>query len=224
MKKGMFIIIVIFMFADKVLAAPLTGTIKMWSSTTIPTGYLLCDGRTVSRTAYADLFKIIGTTYGAGDGSTTFNLPNMGGRSVVGKSSSKALANTGGSTSVTLSASNIPSHSHSIPALSGTAASAGAHQHYVDPAGTTAYLLTFGNSSVSNSWDNVIERGFEWKDTTILNYWYYEWGKGRVTTVASSGDHTHNVTTNASTTGSTGATTTVSVENPYTVINYIIKY
>ncbi|MBO7344489.1 MAG: tail fiber protein [Clostridia bacterium] len=52
------------------------GMIKPFAGTTVPTGYLLCDGSAVSRTTYADLFAAIGTTYGSGDGSTTFNIPN----------------------------------------------------------------------------------------------------------------------------------------------------
>lgn len=53
-----------------------TGTITIGGSN-VPTGYLLCDGAAISRTLYATLFSVIGTTYGAGDGSTTFNLPNL---------------------------------------------------------------------------------------------------------------------------------------------------
>ena len=56
------------------------GTIIMYAANTMPEGYLLCDGSAVSRTNYAELFKVIGTTWGAGDGSTTFNLPNAVGR------------------------------------------------------------------------------------------------------------------------------------------------
>lgn len=52
------------------------GTIELWGGSTAPDGYLLCNGGAVSRSLYADLFAVIGTTYGAGDGSTTFNLPN----------------------------------------------------------------------------------------------------------------------------------------------------
>ncbi|MEM7179573.1 MAG: phage tail protein [Spirochaetota bacterium] len=52
------------------------GTILPYSASSAPTGFLLCDGTTVSRTTYADLFNVIGTTWGSGDGSTTFNLPD----------------------------------------------------------------------------------------------------------------------------------------------------
>jgi hypothetical protein len=57
--------------------APPTGTILTISSTVIPNGYLAADGSAVSRTTYAALFLVIGTQYGEGDGSTTFNLPNL---------------------------------------------------------------------------------------------------------------------------------------------------
>ena len=56
------------------------GSIKIWAGTTIPSGYLLCDGSAISRTEYSALFSAIGTTYGAGDSSSTFNLPDFRGR------------------------------------------------------------------------------------------------------------------------------------------------
>lgn len=67
------------MIANAVALAEPTGSIKPFAGTTIPDGYLLCDGSAVSRTTYAALFAVIGTTYGTGDGSTTFNLPNFTG-------------------------------------------------------------------------------------------------------------------------------------------------
>lgn len=53
------------------------GIVQAFAGSTTPTGWLLCDGSAVSRTDYADLYAVIGDTYGAGDGSTTFNLPNL---------------------------------------------------------------------------------------------------------------------------------------------------
>lgn len=53
-----------------------TGTVKAWGGSTAPSGWLFCDGAAISRTTYAALFAVIGTTYGSGDGTTTFNLPN----------------------------------------------------------------------------------------------------------------------------------------------------
>ena len=54
-----------------------TGTIVEWSASSLPTGFLECAGAAVSRSTYSALFAIVGTTYGAGDGSSTFNLPNL---------------------------------------------------------------------------------------------------------------------------------------------------
>jgi microcystin-dependent protein len=61
-----------------------TGSIVMWPTATAPTGFLLCNGATANRITYAALFALIGTVYGAGDGSTTFNLPNFNNRSPIG--------------------------------------------------------------------------------------------------------------------------------------------
>jgi len=104
-----------------------TATIVPWSSASVPSGFLECDGTAVSRTTYADLFAIVGTTYGAGDGSTTFNVPDLQDNVAVGKSPGKALASTGGANTTpvspagniagstanaTLSTGQLASHSH----------------------------------------------------------------------------------------------------------------
>ena len=77
------------------------GAIIPYGSTTAPTNWLVCDGSAVSRTTYAELFAVIGTSYGAGDGSTTFNLPNLKGRVAVGQDTSDTdfdtIGETGGS-------------------------------------------------------------------------------------------------------------------------------
>lgn len=70
----------------------------MWLTGSAPTGYLLCDGTAVSRTTYAGLYAVIGTTYGTGDGTTTFNLPNMKGKVPVGYDTSQTEFNTIGKT------------------------------------------------------------------------------------------------------------------------------
>ncbi len=62
---------------DDLLDLVPTGCVQAFAGATTPDGWLLCDGSAVSRTDYADLYAVIGTTYGAGDGSTTFNLPNL---------------------------------------------------------------------------------------------------------------------------------------------------
>ena len=82
-----------------VTAAFPTGGIVMWGTTTAPTGFVLCDGTAISRTTYSDLFTVIGTTYGAGNGTTTFNVPDMRQRFPLGKAAAgtgSTLAGTGG--------------------------------------------------------------------------------------------------------------------------------
>lgn len=77
------------------------GTINAFAGDTAPTGYLICDGSAVSRTTYSDLFEVIGTTYGSGDDSTTFNLPDIKGRTIVMQDAEDTdfdtLGETGGS-------------------------------------------------------------------------------------------------------------------------------
>lgn len=94
----------------------ITGEIKIWSTNTAPTWYLLCDGSAVSRTTYGWLFTVISTTYGTGDWSTTFNLPNLKGRIPVGRDSWQTefdtLAETGGAKTHTLIESEMPAHTH----------------------------------------------------------------------------------------------------------------
>ena len=102
-----------------------TATIVPWSDSSIPSGFLECNGAAVSRSTYSALFAIIGTTYGAGDGATTFNVPDLQDNVAVGKSGTKALASTGGANTVTstgnvggstanatLSTAQLASHSH----------------------------------------------------------------------------------------------------------------
>ena len=98
--------------ADAVLTAAIaaitllpTGSINMWPTASAPTGYLLCAGSAVSRTTYAALFAVISTTFGVGDGSTTFNLPNYTNRMPYGTT----VGATGGSADAV-----VVSHTHSI--------------------------------------------------------------------------------------------------------------
>lgn len=78
------------------------GSIIPFGGTSLPAGYLACDGSAVSRTTYADLFSVIGTTWGAGDGSTTFNVPNFTDRKVpLGAASSFGSLYNGGAPNIT---------------------------------------------------------------------------------------------------------------------------
>ena len=80
-----------------------TGTVKpglfmWWTQTTAPDGWLICDGSQVSRTTYSDLFSVIGTTFGSGDGSTTFTLPDLRAAFVRGAGSKNSYNATFGQT------------------------------------------------------------------------------------------------------------------------------
>ena len=92
------------------------GEITMWATNTAPTGWLVCDGSAVSRSTYSALFGVLSTTYGVGDGSTTFNLPNLKGRVPVGRDASDTsfdtIGETGGSKTSALTSSNLPAHTH----------------------------------------------------------------------------------------------------------------
>ena len=102
-----------------------TGTIVPWSTASVPTGFLECNGQAVSRSTYSGLFAIISTTYGVGDGAATFNVPDLQDNVAVSKSGTKALASTGGANTVTstgnvggstanatLSTAQLAPHSH----------------------------------------------------------------------------------------------------------------
>lgn len=97
--------------------AGLTGTILPTVATSAPAGWLLCDGSAVSRTTYANLFTLVGTAFGTGDGSTTFNVPDLRGRSVIGVGTgsgltARARGDVGGAETHTLSEAQMPLHGH----------------------------------------------------------------------------------------------------------------
>lgn len=148
------------------------GAIFDYAGSTAPSGYFLCYGQAISRSTYADLFAAIGTTYGSGDGSTTFNLPDCRGRSRFGKDdmggagasrltnaasgvSGDTLGATGGAQTVTLTESQMPAHTHT---LSGSTSSGGAHTHttFLSPTGGAAapgggFVAGSGSSSTSSN-------------------------------------------------------------------------
>lgn len=109
--------------------AGMTGTVLDFAGTAAPNGWLLCYGQTVSRTTYAGLFAAIGTTFGTGDGSTTFVLPDCRGRVHAGKDDmggtaasrlttagssvdGATLGASGGAETHTLTAAEMPAHTH----------------------------------------------------------------------------------------------------------------
>lgn len=90
------------------------GCVIPFAGAAAPTGWLLCQGQAVSRTTYAQLFSVIGTTYGSGDGSTTFNLPDMRGRVAVGSDAN--LGTISGEKTHVQTANEIANHGHGLRA------------------------------------------------------------------------------------------------------------
>lgn len=111
------------------------GMIVPTTSTSTPAGWAEASGGAVSRSTYASLFSVLSTTYGAGDGSTTFNLPNTKGRAVVGRDTSQTefdtLSEIGGAKTTTLTSNEMPSHDHVLTlTMNGNTADGGASTGY----------------------------------------------------------------------------------------------
>jgi len=120
------------------------GSIIMFAgaAANLPTGYLVCNGDAVSRSTYSVLFGLLGTDYGAGNGSTTFNLPDLRGRAPIGVGTgtgltARALAATTGTETHTLITAEIPSHSHTSLQFGPNAGAAGLRADAVVTTDTT---------------------------------------------------------------------------------------
>lgn len=90
------------------------GTIVMYGGDVAPAGWLITNGSSVSRAAYAALFAAIGTAYGIGDGTTTFTLPNLVNRFPIGTSGTRPRGSVGGAVETVLTNAQIPIHSHTM--------------------------------------------------------------------------------------------------------------
>jgi microcystin-dependent protein len=202
------------------------GAMVQYGGAAAPTGWLLCDGTAVNRTTYAALFAAIGSTYGNGDGLTTFNVPDLRQRFPLGKAASgtgNTLGGTGGSIDHTHTSA---AHTHTIPAHyhgMGTgatlaAASGGTHTHVINAAASaTGFSSPTKVGRVSGGTDADITTGDN--------------GDGS----SPDGAHSHSITglvglvtggvdgNAAMTSGSTTPSATGSNNPPYVVVNYIIR-
>jgi microcystin-dependent protein len=196
------------------------GTIKPWGKATAPSGYLLCDGSAVSRTTYADLFAVVGTTYGVGNGSTTFNVPDLQGKFPQGKSGTTNLATTGGANTVTVAVTNNQAATNatnqsvtitgSIDNTSLTTAQLASHDHTINivtqPLNNPIQGVGAGREVSNNQTANTQNAGS---------------GTGHNHSHTLSGTLTGNITT--SLTGSVTAAGTNSF-SPFVIVQYIIKH
>lgn len=230
-----------------------TGSITQYGGGSAPTGWLFCDGAAISRTTYAALFAVIGTTFGSGDGSTTFNLPDLKGRVPVGKAVAgtfSTLNNKGGAETHTLVTGEMPSHLHTADGTL-TAASAGNHSHTADGDLTAASGGSHdhtGTTYADGSHGHAINSRPD--DATSSGSWYIDAVQTTqpvqavVTETAgshqhtfatlTSGTHGHDITGSTNTagahthdiTGDTSSTGGGGAHNnlqPYIVLNFIIK-
>ncbi len=197
----------------KAVGAIPVGVVSAYAGSAAPSGYLLCYGQAVSRTEYAALFAVTSTTYGVGDGSTTFNVPDLRGRAVAGidnmggtdagrLSTSNTLGTTTGTETITLATADIPAHSHANTVT----IAGGAHTHQVNGGSVYSAGGTGDSFARSNSvGDSNFRSAFE---ATTSGY-------GSTLTT-----HTHTATHTAANTGGGGSHNNM---QPTMVLNYIIK-
>jgi microcystin-dependent protein len=221
------------------------GFIGMFGGTVAPADWLLCDGSAVPRGAYPLLFSVIGTTWGAGDGVNTFNVPDMRGRVGVGAGQGTGLTNrtlgtSVGTEGVSLTGANLPSHTHTIDhghtASSGLQSANHSHtysgntggqsaDHVHTPSGWTYFVVQ--NLSGPNALDVNAGTGATTTNVNVTSGASVDHGHGfSGTTSGISVDHSHAVTVvNATASSGTGPGTAAAtpVVQPSAVVAYIIR-
>ena len=211
-----------------------TGMITMFGGASAPSGYLLCNGASVSRSTYSALFAVIGTTNGSAD-SSTFNLPNFQERVPRGKGSNDNLGDTDGTATITPAGTISSVTPTGAVTISGstdnhvlTTAQIPSHAHYVmtDGGGVTNYTSDWGtaNADAAFTRSNLGNMG---SSDYHIQYKYATPDRARSSFIGSGSGHSHGLSASGSFSGNsttptfTGSNT--SVLNPYLCVNYIIK-
>lgn len=203
------------------------GMISPFGGSSAPSGWLLCNGAAVSRTTYSALFAVIGTTYGSGDTSTTFNVPDLLGRTPIGAGAgtgltTRTLGDKLGSESTVLTSSHIPEHNHTIDHGHSNdigVSTGGSHSHTLTMhySGTASHDHAI--SGISNPLPSMESDG---SGGSISN--------SNATAISTASAHDHGITGGVTNhTGSSGyygtaSPTAVTAVQPSTVVNFIIKY
>ena len=186
------------------------GEVRIYGGATAPDGWLLCNGAAISRAVYADLFAVVGTTFGAGNGSTTFNIPDLQDRFPIGKSGTKALGSTGGTVESLAHSHTVDSHDHA------PVAQIVAHTHAL-PVG---YRNDGGNFKIFFDPDRTSGTlaGTYKELATAFNDVNATWWKFAT---EDAGAHSHTI---LAVTPGTDSQLPVTTQNPYQVVNFMIKY
>lgn len=196
-----------------------SGDIVATGRSTARTGFLMCDGSAVSRTTYASLFTAIGTAYGAGDGTNTFNVPNFRGRFLLGKATSgtgSTLGSTGGAID----------HTHTGGTVSGSTASESSHTHSISASGTHTHGVgTLTSGLYDSAADQEVDANLDGSRVLVAGQGHLHPLSGAT---AAGGDHNHGGATGGGGSHSHGAGTLAvgtsgTANPPFQVVNYMIK-